>query len=668
MSQRHLFFGIAILILAAFAAGPVLAATTAVCPSSCSCLLPAEAAKINTPGLCGGKQILCESDGKNEKYCYEKPVTTTTTIVPQIIMTGYQILTTTPVPAPVSCPSGCACYTLADGKQQGLPLCSKTMTLCGYDKNQQPEYCHQLPTTAAATTTLPALQSGITRIPVSVSSPTTITPVAPVSAVAVATRCFISGNIYHFYHNTSTLKVRFTSAGGTGSDVSVTPVFAGDLVDHYRYTGFASCNGVVEVEPVFRADPDVCPWTGTFTPSRGTTVTMTGESQDGWDFTYVSTDTNAPEVSVIFTPSAPAANEGVRVGVWGKDDMSITRMSAKYEGVRTDGTSFSQPWSALDPQRSIIQKAGDLPGWIDTFDISPQNTSRLTVMARVCDGAGNERWGSGTVQFGSCNDFIRNRDEEQIDCGGSFCAPCIPCTWCGSHVTPLHITGSTANKIDVIFIPDNDYGTDMAGFVRDIQDTIVNGYLRSDAIELNKTKFNFYYLDSEADVTGYPSAGFTPPLGSCENFQDATSFADSLPVVHKTDFRDWSDTRCERRVFCSEPTSYRTFVHESGHSVFGLKDEYCCDSHYSQNNPNPNIWSSQANCVNDATVMGWNTADCSNFCPSGSGNCGSGFWDIDSDVCIMTCSQSCNLCGAAGMCQFDDACLRRVNYVFSQYP
>ena len=108
-------------------------------------------------------------------------------------------------------------------------------------------------------------------------------------------------------------------------------------------------------------------------------------------------------------------------------------------------------------------------------------------------------------------------------------------------------------------------------------------------------------------MTGEPDFGFTPPLGSCEDFQDATSFADSISVVHTIAFRDWSDTRCERRVFCSEPTSYRTFVHESGHSVFGLKDEYCCDSHYRQNDPNPNIWENRTNCVDDATAMGWNT-------------------------------------------------------------
>ncbi|MDD1683861.1 MAG: hypothetical protein LUO98_08515, partial [Methanoregula sp.] len=95
MNQRLLLSYIVLLILVSLAAVPVLAATVN-CPSSCSCLLPAEAAKINTPGLCGGKQLVCAVDAKeNEKYCYEKPATTTTTVVPQIIMTGYQLFTTT---------------------------------------------------------------------------------------------------------------------------------------------------------------------------------------------------------------------------------------------------------------------------------------------------------------------------------------------------------------------------------------------------------------------------------------------------------------------------------------------------------------------------------------------------------------------------------------------
>jgi len=674
VNQRLILSGIAFLILVSLLAGPALAATVT-CPSSCSCLLPAEAAKKNTPGLCGGKQQVCAVDAKkNEKYCYERPATTTT-VIPQIIVTGYQVFTTSPTTAPVlsACPAGCSCYTLEDGKKNALPLCGSTTILCGYTPNKQPKYCHGTPVTVTSTTTVPVEQP-VYRVPVNITAAVPVTAVVPVSQVAVVSRCFISGNIYNFFHNTSTLKVRFTPAGGSPHDAGVSPVFAGDLVDHSSFSGIVSCDGVFEIQPVYREAPEVCPWTGTFTPSRGTTVTMTGESQSGWDFTYVPADQNVPEVAIVFTPSSPAADDGVRVTVWGKDDSSITRMISKFEVVNTDGTRDGQSWSDLDPERSPARKAGDLPSWSDSFDVSLPGMARLTVTAQVCDGGGNERWGSGTVQFGSCDDDLKNRDEEQIDCGGTFCAACTPCTWCGPHVTPLRIAGRTQDKIDVVFVPEDDYAGDFARFARDVQDTILNGYYQNDAIGENRTKFNFYYLDDDADITAYPASGFTPPLDSCEDFQDATTFADSIAVVHRTDFRDWSGSRCERRVFASEPTSYRTFVHESGHSLFGLKDEYCCDSHYSQNDPNPNIWSSRDNCEDDATAMGWDPDDCSNFCPAGSGNCGAGFWDIDPDHCIMTCSQSCGAatlanCGPGNpMCQYEPACSRRVNDVFSQYP
>jgi hypothetical protein len=372
-----------------------------------------------------------------------------------------------------------------------------------------------------------------------------------------------------------------------------------------------------------------------------------------------------PGVEVSFSPPDPGVGEAASLILRGTDDTGITVMTVVTEWHDNDG-SVEVYAPHLDPEPGV--PAGGLLTLTATVPFGApwyRNLNRVIVNAKVCDAAGNEGRGTATLIGGSCEDNFMNRDEEQIDCGGTRCTPCTPCTWCGPHVTPLRIIGATEDKIDVVFIPDTDYGGDMSRFVRDIQDTIINGYYQNDAIEQNRTMFNFYYLDHEADVTGYPAAGFTPPLGSCEDFQDATSFADSIPIVHTIAFRDWSDTRCERRVFCSEPTSYRTFVHESGHSVFGLKDEYCCDSHYQQQDTLPNIWSSRNNCEDDATAMGWDLGDCSNFCEAGSVNCGSGFWDIDSPDCIMAGSLGCGT--GTTMCQFDEACLRRVNYVFSQY-
>jgi hypothetical protein len=682
--KKHvLLSGICLLLLVSLVAVPVLAQTVT-CPSSCSCLLPAEAKKLGYPGYCLGKQAVCGIDMlKNEKYCYAKPVTTTTA-VPQLIITARQFVTTTPtsLQVPAACPSACSCFTLADGKQQGLGLCGDTKTLCGFGANQQPQYCHAtavaLPSPAGAdragitvTGTPPVIVQGVPRVPVSDEE---------ASRVAAVRRCTIAGRITGFTHNSSSLRVRFTPENGDPSEVYVFaesgPIDA--VVPVHTFFHTVPCtSGTYDIEPVFVPDDNVCPWSGTFTPARITGILTTGSSVTGQDFTFARADTRAPEVEISFTPPEPEPGEAASLTIRGRDDSPVTALSGTAEWRYNDGTVKIFDMDSLEPHGDPVRKSGDLPGWSDTIPFGAPwyvNLERVIIDAKACDAAGNEGRGSGTFIAGSCTDNYLNRDEEQIDCGGTWCAPCIPCTWCGPHVTPLHISGTTEDKIDVVFVPEIDYGGDTAQFVRDIQNTIINGYYRNDAIEQNRTKFNFYYLDDEADVTAYPASGFTPPLGSCDDFQDATSFADSLAVTHKTEFRDWSGTRCERRVFCSEPTSYRTFVHESGHSVFGLKDEYCCDSSYAQQDVVPNIWSSRENCRNDATAMGWDPDDCDDFCTAGTVNCGTGFWDIDPPHCIMACSQSCALAtlsgcgtGTSPMCQYEQACLRRVNYVFGQY-
>ncbi|MCX6682397.1 MAG: hypothetical protein NTY71_05365 [Methanoregula sp.] len=673
--KKHLILTcIYCVLLVSFLVPSVLAATVT-CPSDCSCLLPAEAKKLGYTGYCNGKQAICGYDAmKNEKYCYEKTVTT----VPFLTTTKPFVTPMVPTaPVPVTCPSGCSCYTPEEGKQQGYALCAGKQTLCAYDTMKNEKYCYE------KTVTTPALPTPV-MLPVTlaVTAPGVTAPVitlamtAPGIAVTASRRCMISGDIFGFYKNTSSLKVRFTPAGVPPAYVSVSPVMAGDLVSHYTYTGIASCNGVVEVVPVYQPVAGVCPWTGTFTPLRGTEVSMDDVDQTGWDFTYVPQDSHVPEVEILSTPPLPRIDEDIRVTIRGQDDVSIASMTATLEFFKTDGTRPPSSSPALTPEPKPVRKAGDVPSsWSDSVSVSMNGLARIDIRARVCDPGGNERWGSATVWFGSCDDNLMNRDEQQIDCGGAYCPACTPCTWCGEHVIPLRIAGRPDDKIDVVFIPDIDYGGDMARLSRDVQDTIINGYLRNTAVEQNRTKFNFYYLNDEADVTGFDDGAlFTPPLDSCESFQDATTFADSIAVVHVTGFRDWAGQRCGRRVFTSEPTSYRTFVHESGHSLFGVKDEYCCDSGYRQNDPNPNIWSSRNNCRNDANAMGWDPDDCDNFCPAGSGNCGTGFWDIDPPHCIMACSQSCDRailasCGPGDpMCQFEEACERRVNDVFSQYP
>lgn len=104
----------------------------AICPSDCTCLSPSSALKMGYKTYCGGKQIICDYDlAKNPLYCYQKPVTTTTT-----------------KPTYPTCLDGCLCSNAADAKVKGYTAyCGGQQTLCGYDANQNPLHCYEQPVT-----------------------------------------------------------------------------------------------------------------------------------------------------------------------------------------------------------------------------------------------------------------------------------------------------------------------------------------------------------------------------------------------------------------------------------------------------------------------------------------------------------------------------------------
>jgi len=269
------------------------------------------------------------------------------------------------------------------------------------------------------------------------------------------------------------------------------------------------------------------------------------------------------------------------------------------------------------------------------------------------------------------------------------------CFFCELYgVEPLHIHGAPVNRIDIIFIPDDSYGGDMEQFRDDVRDIIENSYGENDAFSDNHDRLNFYYLEAEVTgLTDWPDCGFNPPsppkgyggsrdllekeigrrspiLSRCDYFQDATSFADAIAVIHTgvadpVLWRDWSGVRCGRHIFTSEPVSLRTVIHESGHALFELEDEYCCDANYDQLADHPNIWNSQDGCRDYATDQGWDPDDCVQICdPS---DCAD-WWKIDPDHCVMRCSHACgdSCCHSCGghdsMCQFELACRARIDH------
>jgi hypothetical protein len=77
----------------------------------------------------------------------------------------------------------------------------------------------------------------------------------------------------------------------------------------------------------------------------------------------------------------------------------------------------------------------------------------------------------------------------------------------------------------------------------------------------------------------------------------------------------------------SEIDSDKTLIHESGHALFGLQDEYCCDSNYNQLSNVPNIWTSLAGCQAEAADIGHPTSNCTQIAKGTTQSIN--FWYID---------------------------------------
>lgn len=121
--------------------------------------------------------------------------------------------------------------------------------------------------------------------------------------------------------------------------------------------------------------------------------------------------------------------------------------------------------------------------------------------------------------------------------------------------------------------------------------------------------------------------------------------------------------------FSSEPTSIGTLLHETGHALFGLGDEYDdrpgCITHYHSTVPieNSNIWDSEALCRAHTSLPNPNDCDPTNsdipFTP-----CGSDWWKAQAGRHMM----ECNCRGyPASICAWGNDAARQVNFILNTY-
>jgi hypothetical protein len=218
--------------------------------------------------------------------------------------------------------------------------------------------------------------------------------------------------------------------------------------------------------------------------------------------------------------------------------------------------------------------------------------------------------GDGIGDACDCNDGFMGPNETGADCGGICGGQCPDCI-------PLIFNGSPSDKIDVVFIPDKDYGGDIAQFKKDAMSLIENGYLDPDAFSQDRCKFNFFYYPQEGDYVSVCQKWELPTDPSDPQFiikfpvkyLKSCGFADSTAIVFVTSGR--ACTQGGSTTF-STRLEARVPVHESGHAIFNLADEYCCDGGYFTSAGQANIFPS----LTDCQILSVNPGYCFEFCPT----------------------------------------------------
>ena len=195
------------------------------------------------------------------------------------------------------------------------------------------------------------------------------------------------------------------------------------------------------------------------------------------------------------------------------------------------------------------------------------------------------------------------------ECEISLSATATPAVTEGTTVFSAINWGDSDDAIDVVFIPDEGYGSmsnvsNRQAFLDDVADMIDTGFWKNNAMFLNLGLFNFWFMTSSGEVLP-PTGSSICPSVTWPDLTDA-AFAEVKVLLHTNALRDCAFSG--GRV-TSEPTSYRTVVHETSHAAFGLPDEYCCDGGYSE--VQPILYTSSADCNGDPVNAAWRS--CSSF-------------------------------------------------------
>jgi uncharacterized protein YceK len=208
------------------------------------------------------------------------------------------------------------------------------------------------------------------------------------------------------------------------------------------------------------------------------------------------------------------------------------------------------------------------------------------------------------------------------------------------HPAPVYAQGHPDDVVDLVFIPDLEI-IDMDGFRDRCQDLIINSIHREPTMNLFNQQFNFYINPIAGDAVPYNTGGHKFPSNS-----DFIAFAESKVILHITPFQDFA----YGSYFSTEWNRPATFMHENGHSMFDLADEYDDGVHW-QNEVLPNNWTTLEQAQADAPKSNKTKEDAVEIGETD-------WYRLCDDECPMRTGT-----GDGTLPPYDDPCSARVAYV-----
>lgn len=248
--------------------------------------------------------------------------------------------------------------------------------------------------------------------------------------------------------------------------------------------------------------------------------------------------------------------------------------------------------------KPIWPQAGDLVTFTaDVLDANmrPVVADRIELL-QPAGGGGNEQVCTGAstcnINLNAPSDFVfdyacrAGLDGVAAETGARSSIIGPPRT---GRAVPVLVHRETDAAEDLVFIPDSDnYDAADGDFQNDVYNVVRAAFLSDQLFLRNGDRMNFWIARDEGDAHGF--TGDDPCHDAPSNWATDYTFSDSGVLLHTDDLRDCANGG----IFSTEPGSTATVRHETGHSPFGLADEYCCDGGYFQTSPNPNLYGPEA--------------------------------------------------------------------------